>query len=105
MTSVPGKWRHALTEGEPFQMTFSLRGKDGSYHPFFALAEPLKNEFGQVVQWFGTNTDVYPLRQAEEELRRAEERLRLATDAGNDGQHHTRLRSPAMSRIGRLKDS
>ncbi len=78
-------WRHSISTGEPFQLTFPLRGKDGRYRSFLTLMAPLKDASGKVLQWFGTNTDVTRMEQAEEELRRTEERLRLATEAGNIG--------------------
>ncbi len=85
LSQVIEQWKHSLATGEPFQMTFPLRGKDGVFRPFFTLVAPLKDADGNVVQWFGTNTDVSPLQAAEEELRRAEARLRLATEAGEIG--------------------
>ena len=78
-------WKRSLASGEPFQMTFPLRGKDGRFRPFFTLVAPLKDAEGKVLQWFGTNTDVSPLREAEEDRHKTEERLRLATDAGSIG--------------------
>ncbi|MEO5676164.1 MAG: PAS domain-containing protein [Usitatibacter sp.] len=78
-------WKHSIATGKPFQMTFPLRGKDGKFRPFFTLIAPLKDAEGEVVQWFGTNTDVSSLEETEAELRKTEERLRLATDAGNIG--------------------
>lgn len=85
LPQVVARWQHSLTSGEPFQMTFNLRAKDGTFRPFFTLVAPLKDDAGKVVQWFGTNTDVSALAIAEEGLAAAEERLRLATDAGNIG--------------------
>ena len=78
-------WKRSLSTGEPFQMTFPLRARDGSYRPFFTLVAPLKDEQGTVVQWFGTNTDVSALEEAQRNLRATEERLRTAILAGNIG--------------------
>ncbi len=85
LPQVIAQWQHSLATGEPFQMTFPLRGADGRFRPFFTLVEPLRDAAGKVVQWFGTNTDVSALHDTEQSLRRAEERLRLATDAGSIG--------------------
>jgi PAS domain S-box-containing protein len=68
------RWRHSIATGEAFQMTVPLRGRDGKYRPFFTLVAPLKDEAGQVVQWFGTNTDVSPLHEAEQVRRDGERR-------------------------------
>ena len=78
-------WKRSLANGEPFQMTFPLRAKDGTYRPFFTMVAPLKDEHGRVVQWFGTNTDVSELAEANRRLREADERLRIAILAGNIG--------------------
>ncbi len=82
---VVSRWRHSVATGEPFQMTVPLRGRDGRFRPFFTLIAPLKDEQGRVLQWFGTNTDVTALQEAQASLRLAEERLRLATEAGGAG--------------------
>ena len=85
LPAILGRWKHSLAVGEPFEMTFPLRGRDGRYRPFLTLVAPLKDESGRVVQWFGTNTDVSALQEAERSARTAEERLWLAMRAGNIG--------------------
>ncbi|MEO7273988.1 MAG: PAS domain-containing protein [Vicinamibacterales bacterium] len=73
------RWTASIASGEPFEMEFPLRGADGTFRPFLTRVLPLKDETGRVVRWFGTNTDISPLKQSEEILL---ERLRLATRAG-----------------------
>ena len=68
------RWQHSLRTGDAFEMTFPLRGHDGVYRPFLTLVAPLKNDAGEVVQWFGTNTDISALQQAQLSL--AEQRAR-----------------------------
>lgn len=70
------KWTAALNLGEHFEMTFPLRrGSDGSFRIFYRRAEPLM-EKGQIVGWFGTNTDIT-------ELERTKERLQLVVNELN----------------------
>jgi PAS domain S-box-containing protein len=38
--------------------TFQLMGKDGHYKWFLARAVPVTDEKGNIVHWFGTNTDI-----------------------------------------------
>jgi signal transduction histidine kinase len=45
-------------------MTFPLRGADGRFRPFLTRIVPLRDAEGQVLRWFGTNTDVSPERAA-----------------------------------------
>ena len=69
LPAVMKLWTASLVSGEPFQMTFPLKGKDGAFRPFFTLVAPLKDATGAVQQWFGTNTDVSELKSAEDALR------------------------------------
>ena len=79
---VMERWPHSIATGEPFQMTFPLRGADGIFRPFFTLVSPLRDASGKVTQWFGTNTDVSPLQQAEQAVRKSQERLQQGLLAG-----------------------
>jgi PAS domain S-box-containing protein len=58
----------AWTKGEPWELTFPLRGQDGQYHWFLTRAEPIFNAQGELVRWLGTNTDVTEMRQLQEQL-------------------------------------
>lgn len=49
-----------------------MRGRDGRYRWFLSRAVPIRDAAGNVVQWFGTNTDVDDERRAEESLRDAQ---------------------------------
>ncbi len=71
---VEAKFRRHLASGEAWEDTFPLRGKDGAYRWFLSRALPIREAAGDVVRWFGTNTDVTEQREAEEALRRADER-------------------------------
>ncbi len=76
------RWHASLTTGEPYEMEFRLlRGAEGSYRWHIARALPMRDETGQIVSWFGTNTDIDDRASAEEALRASEARLRLALEA------------------------
>ena len=66
---VVEKIRHHLETGEPWEDTFPLRGKDGTYRWFLSRAIPIRGPDGNIIRWFGTNTDVTEALQATEELR------------------------------------
>ena len=55
---VVGKLAHAIVTGEIFEDTFPMRGKDGRYRWFLTRAVPIRDPSGEVVRWFGTNTDI-----------------------------------------------
>jgi PAS domain S-box-containing protein len=68
--------RQSFENGTPWEDTFPLRSKDGTYRWFLSRALPIRNEAGEVVRWFGTNTDVTEQIEAEKALREALQSLR-----------------------------
>jgi PAS domain S-box-containing protein len=70
--------QHCWDTGEVWEDTFPLRGRDGTYRWFLSRALPIRNEQGEIVRWFGTNTDITGLLEAEESLRRRTEELARA---------------------------
>jgi PAS domain S-box-containing protein len=66
------KWRNALDTGQPLEMVFPLRAKDGSFRDFLTIVVPVRDAFGKVARWFGTNTDITEQLRSEEALRRTE---------------------------------
>jgi PAS domain S-box-containing protein len=85
LPNVVERWKESITTGEPFDMVFPLKGADGQFHPFLTRVNPLRDEHGSILYWFGTNTDITELRETREALATSEERLRLALDAGRMG--------------------
>jgi PAS domain S-box-containing protein len=65
-----------LLKPRPFEMEKRLRGKDGRYRWFLIRCNPLLNENGDVVRWFGTGTDIEDHKQAENRLRNENVALR-----------------------------
>jgi formate hydrogenlyase transcriptional activator len=65
-----------LSKRRPFEMEKRLRGKDGRYRWFLIRCNPLLNESGGVVRWFGTGTDIEDHKQAENRLRNENVALR-----------------------------
>ncbi len=59
-------WRAAVATGEPFEAEARLRRTDGEYRWFLFRAVPLRDELGNIIQWYGTNTDIEDRKQAEE---------------------------------------
>lgn len=72
-------WREAGSQKKPYEVEVRLRGADGRYRRFVSRGVPLYDERGQLVQWFGTNTDVEERRQAQEALRRVQTELAHVT--------------------------
>ena len=61
----------SIATGTPFEMVFPLRGADGQFRRFLTRVNPVRDSRGEVVQWFGTNTDVENERRATEANARA----------------------------------
>jgi PAS domain S-box-containing protein len=55
---VLDRWRESLRTGSPFEMEYPLRGADGTFKWFLTRGVPLRAATGEVVQWFGTSTDI-----------------------------------------------
>ena len=75
------KWRGSLVSGEPGEMEARLRRHDGVFRWFLMRVEPLRDDTGKVVRWYGACTDIETLKQTEERLRHDERELRQITDA------------------------
>ena len=67
--------RESFETGTPWEDTFPLRSKDGTYRWFLSRALPIRNDAGEVVRWFGTNTDITKQIDAEKALRELNETL------------------------------
>ncbi|WP_052288586.1 PAS domain-containing protein [Leptolyngbya iicbica] len=70
--------RHCFNTGTVWEDTFPLRGQDGQYRWFLSRAVPVHNAQGEVVRWFGTNTDITDLQETELALQQATNRLDVA---------------------------
>src|SRR5262245_29400250 len=67
--------RESFKGDKPWDDTFPLRGKDGNYRWFLSRAQPIRDDAGKVVRWFGTNTDITEQLEAEKALRELNETL------------------------------
>jgi PAS domain S-box-containing protein len=75
------EWRTLVASGEGGEIEARLRRHDGAYRWFLIRVEPLQDESGEIVRWYGTNTDIDDLKKTEAKLREDERELRRITDA------------------------
>ena len=83
---VATRFRAAVAAREPWEDTFPLRGRDGTYRWFLARAVPVHDADARTVRWFGTNTDVTERIAAEaerERLLRREQEARVSAEQAN----------------------
>lgn len=81
LPDVVARWSASIASGEPFEMTFPLRGADGKYRPFLTRIVPVRDTAGQIVRWFGTNTEITEQKKAERALELSEAKYAVLTDA------------------------
>jgi hypothetical protein len=72
-------WQEAKAHGTPYEVAHRVRGVDGRYRRFLSRAAPLYDAQGQLLQWFGTYTDLEERQQAEDALHEAQAALAYAT--------------------------
>jgi PAS domain S-box-containing protein len=78
-TIVP-KWRAALEAGEPFVAESRVRRADGEYRWFLHREEPLRNEAGEIVKWYGSSIEIEERKIVEQRIREQETELRQILD-------------------------
>ena len=79
------RWTSALSEGQPFEMTFPLKGADGRFRPFLTRIQPVRDASGEIVRWFGVNTEISAQVAAEDALRIERDRSRGILENISDG--------------------
>ena len=73
-------WRAILEDGRPAETEARMRRGDGAYRWFLFRAEPLRGRRGNIVEWYGTYTDIEDRKRAEEVLREQARLLDLTHD-------------------------
>ena len=74
---VVAEWATALAGGDEFDSEYRIRRADGVSRWFRVRAVPLRDGSGNIIKWFGTNTDIEDYKLAEQRLRSQLERLAL----------------------------
>ncbi len=64
-------WGKSLATGDAYEVEFRLRGQTGVYRWFLVRAAAMRGAAGEIVKWFGTNTDIDDLKRAQGEAERA----------------------------------
>lgn len=63
-------WAEALRQGTPYDIEFRLRrAADGAYRWFLGRALAYRNADGEILNWFGTCTDIHEQKLAQDALR------------------------------------
>ena len=73
---VMNEWPRSIDTGEPFEMEFRLRDRAGVFHWFLTRAEPLRDESGRVVRWYGSSVNIDAQKRSLTRIREVAEMLR-----------------------------
>ncbi|MBY5362231.1 PAS domain-containing protein [Rhizobium leguminosarum] len=73
--------RRCLLTGENFAIRYRLRRADGIYRWMSSRAEPMRDQAGRIVQWYGLCHDIDDQVQAEDAVRRSQQQLQQIIDA------------------------
>ena len=84
LEGLAATWGAILASGQSGEFEARLRRFDRLYRWFLFRVSPLRDEAGNIVRWYGTNTDIDDRKRAEEALKRSEAFLA-------EGQHLARM--------------
>jgi PAS domain S-box-containing protein len=62
---LTNRWRALLASGQAGEIEARLRRYDGEYRWFLFRAEPARDDHGDTIRWYGTNTDIEERKRAE----------------------------------------
>jgi PAS domain S-box-containing protein len=96
-------WAEALSSGNPYEIEFRLkRVSDGAYRWFLGRALPYRDANGEIVNWFGTCTDIHALKTAQDALRSARDELQQESRQKDEflGMISHELRTPLSAVFG-----
>jgi PAS domain S-box-containing protein len=79
--SVATGFAHAFESGEGFSIKYRLRRADGVYRWVDGGAEPMRDERGDIVQWFGFSHDIDDQTRLDSEIAERDARIRRLIDS------------------------
>ncbi|MEM8505738.1 MAG: PAS domain S-box protein [Cyanobacteria bacterium P01_D01_bin.1] len=78
LEEVNQMWQRCFTTGCNYNLETRLRRADGKFRWFLVKARPLHNQKGEIVKWYGTNTNIHQIKQLEAKLQQQTEDLTQA---------------------------
>jgi PAS domain S-box-containing protein len=73
-------WQSCLASGTPVETEARIRRFDSAYRWFLIRGNPLRNELGEILKWYGTCVDIEDRKRREEDLRAQEFSWRQIVD-------------------------
>ena len=93
VSGLAATWKRIMASEAPGEAEARLRRYDGDYRWFLFRTNPLRDERGTIVKWYGVNTDI-------EDRKRAEAALRRAYDSFADAQRLSKTGSFITDLVG-----
>ncbi|MBV8834053.1 MAG: PAS domain-containing protein, partial [Acidobacteriaceae bacterium] len=80
LNGLAAAWQRVIASGQAGEAEARLRRFDGAYRWFLFRANPLRDESGKIVKWYGTNIDIEDRKRGEEAQRAKEVSWRQIVD-------------------------
>ncbi|MDQ6809132.1 MAG: HAMP domain-containing histidine kinase, partial [Verrucomicrobiota bacterium] len=93
---VVERWTGSINSHQAFEMEFPLRSAAGDYQWFLTRVNPVFDEHGAVVRWFGTNTNVDRVKRAEADRERL---LTSEKEARERAERETRMKDEFLATV------
>lgn len=81
LNQLTAAWQRIVASQTAGEAEARMRRFDGAYRWFLIRANPLRDESGKIVKWYGTNVDIEDRKRMEQELRASERNLSLMINA------------------------
>jgi PAS domain S-box-containing protein len=76
---------HAIRTGTSYETVHRLRDANGEFRWYHARGEPVRDQQGCIIQWYGLTVDIDEAKKAEDRLRRSEANLAEAQRLSHTG--------------------
>ncbi len=80
LAKVEKLWNHAVQTGNEYQAEARLLSRTGEYRWILGQALPLRDQEGNIIKWYGTNTDITDHIRAREAFKASELNFRTLAD-------------------------
>ena len=90
LNSLSATWQRIMASEAPGETEARLRRHDGEYRWFLFRVNPLRDESGGIVKWYGTNTDIDDRKRAEGQRDRTIEELQAQQSMLSEGEQRFR---------------
>jgi PAS domain S-box-containing protein len=90
-------WSKFISTGIGGEIEARIRRHDGMFRWFLFRADPLRDDAGEIVKWYGANTDIEDRKQAEAALRMSETFLAEGQRISATGSFSWRLDNDALT--------